>query len=477
VVTLVNPQKRDKMSGRLLLVLMMGAALGSLGQTAQDVTTVRAAVAKIETLARKVRKSHVSQGRRLQSMPDVDFGKLCTSKCWTAIKTSVVKMVDDMEKNCGAGALTNEECKKPGDTEKDGTGAPADPAPKEENQQDSPCLFDMGKMPMGPLGTLADACKAGVVKSLGPDTIYKMDLCTLSTFGFVCTAVLGDCATDNTQERKLFCQAPSADDKPEDPPNCDNPPDSEGDAMVNSFNQMCAYNPTGKFYCQQKAAAWQKKGAFKDEPEVLFPNPCDIDCNKPTGKAILEMGCCMGQFIAGGLKGSGMSAKAFRSAKAAVFKCGGMKAMEVCTGALSGMITPTKIFAGKQSVATCPATDAAEKETKAALAKTLAVSPGSLSLVACVPADSSCEGGNRRMAASTSTINYAVKVTGSTTAIAAKEKAVKAKIAANNAPAVDKTGATTGATTAAKDSVTAGCGSVSLSLGILVLSFLASCAM
>jgi len=458
------------MTGRLLLVLVLGTALGSLAQTAQDVTEVRAAVAKIEAQARKVSKSHSFQGRRLQSMPDIDFSSLCTSKCWAAIKTSMIKMVVDVEKNCGKDAMKDPAC----DKSKTGDAPPPDDSSSEAEQ----CLFDMGKMSLGPEGTLAEVCTKGVVKTLGPDTMYKMDMCMLSSFDFICDAILSTaCATDNTQERKLFCQPPSKDDEPEDPPDCDAPKSSEQEAMTDNFNQMCSYNPTGKFYCQQEAAAWEKKGAFKEEPEEIFPNPCDITCDNPTGKAIAAMGCCLGSLIAGSEKHGHMSAKALRSAKAATFKCGGMKAMQVCSGANSGMIKATKIFAGKQSVDTCPTTSAAEKKVKAALAKTLDVTPGSLSLMACVPAGSSCEGGSRRVAATGNTIHFATTVSGSDAVFAAKEKAVTAKIATVSGGKTGDTSKTGATVTTAANTVAAGCSSMSLPLGILALSFIASCAM
>merc|ERR1719453_2521083 len=229
------------------------------------------------------------------------------------------------------------------DKSKAGDGPPPD-EPKPDDNEHEQCLFDMGKMSMGPAGTLADVCKKGVVKELGPDSMFKMDMCALSSMEFICDAILSsDCATDNAEERKLFCQTNSEDDEKEEP-DCDNPPPNEQEAMTDNFNQMCAYNPTGKFYCQQAGAEWEKKGAFKEEPEEIFPNPCDIDCNNPTGKAIAAMGCCLGTLIAGSEKHGHMSAKALRSAKAATFKCGGMKAMQVCSGANSGMIKATKIF-------------------------------------------------------------------------------------------------------------------------------------
>jgi len=264
--------------------------------------------------------------------------------------------------------------------------------------------------------------------------------------------------------------------------------------MKDSFNLMCAYNPTKKFYCQQKAMEWEKKGAFKDDPDVIFPNPCDVDCNKPTGKAIADMGCCLGSLVFVMEKTKQMSAKEIRAVKAATYKCGGMKALQVCNGKDSGIMLPTKVMPGKSRVDKCPATSAEEKTFKTVLAKALKVKPVELSLVACVPAGSSCEGGSRRMggthddahdstpSASGNTMNYKVTVSGSEATVAAKEKAVQANIATNEANAGGKSApaksTSAAATVLPANSVSmASRDSLSLSLGIFGASLLLTHAM
>merc|ERR1712216_218761 len=114
----------------------------------------------------------------------------------------------------------------------------------------------------------------------------------------------------------------------------------------------------------------------------------------------------------------GMNAKKLRSVKAVTYKCGGMKAMDVCSGKDAGVLLSTKVLPGTKNVARCPANSKEEKGVTVGISQALGVKSTLISLVACVPAGSSCEGQNRRMASSSNTINYAVTVAGTASSVA-----------------------------------------------------------
>merc|ERR1719362_431205 len=99
------------------------------------------------------------------------------------------------------------------------------------------------------------------------------------------------------------------------------------------FNMICLKNPVDDFYCYEKIANDTKKGAWQEEgPEDTFPDPCDIDCDTPTAKAISGLGCCFATLLDASHKADMMTDRQLRLAKAGADKCGGTEAWTLCSG-------------------------------------------------------------------------------------------------------------------------------------------------
>lgn len=328
----------------------------------------------------------------------------------------MVKMSADMENNCP------KEVAKPCDLEAEKKKQ------AKEAKEPQTCMFDMCAMSLGPLGTMADVCAnpKGVAAQLGPTTGYNMTTCVLTSFDMICGSVCKqNCKADNKAERAMFCAPKNASDA-EEPVECKDDSQSSGN-MEDMFNLICAKNEKGE-YCQALGAAWEKKGAFGGDPTEVFPDPCAINCASVTGQAIASMGCCWGSFInAAEGNPSIMKEKELRVVKAATFKCVGMAGLAVCKG---GALLATDIIPGKIGVQKCPATTIEIRRLQAKLALDFSVSSKHVTIVVCTPAGkTACEGGGRRLASSTSSLVYAVKVTGSDQSkLSAKKTAVAAKI-------------------------------------------------
>jgi len=362
----------------------------------------------------------MARRRRRQKVPNQKG--LCGSACWDLIGKSMVKFAVDMEKNCP------KEPEKLCDLEEEKRKH------AEEKNEPQTCMFDMCTMSMGPLGTLSDVCKAGnITGALGPGSMYKMSLCVLNSFTMICDSVChATCQSDNAAERTLFCANKTAEEE-EEPVECSDDQQSASE-MEDMFNLMCAKNEEGK-YCQAMGGEWEKKGAFKGDPTEVFPDPCAIDCNSPTGQALKDMGCCWGSFINAAENNPAiMQMDELNTVKAATFKCAGMEGMRICNG---GVMLPTEVLTGKKGVSTCPTTTLDFRRLKATVAKDLKVPSTQISLVACTSGGSTgCEGGSRRLASTTATLNYAVKVTGSDKqGLETKKASVSSSIAAELAKA------------------------------------------
>jgi len=157
-----------------------------------------------------------------------------------------------------------------------------------------------------------------------------------------------------------------------------------------------------------------------------------------------------------------MPEKELRVVKAATFKCAGMKGMKICN---SGGMVPTEIISGKLGLGACPSTTLEVRSLKAQIGQGLAVPSKRVSLVACTAGgNSECEGGSRRMASTSASLNYAVKVTGK------DEQALAAKKASVSTRMKEKEAETIGDTTGADAVSMASRDSVSLLLGMFMMS-------
>jgi len=472
------------MNYTMLVFLMLSNFQGTAAQTEAQVAEVHASVRRAQALANKASKlpgftKAGSTERRLVSGSDIDYPALCQSECWTQISSAMVTMVANMEKNCPV--EPTEACDLEAEKQR---WAEEKEAQETGEVANATCAFDMCQMDMG-VGTLDAVCNdaEGLVGVFGPDTLYNMSLCTLSSFQMICDGFCSTaCQTNNAEERKFMCAPRDPSEVEEAPVECKDDSQSSQE-MEDMLNLMCSQNENGE-YCQAIAAEWEAKGAFSGDPTEVFPDPCVIDCSEATGQAIAAMGCCWGSFINVAERNTAMMAEEeLRAVKAATFKCAGVAGMSICN---TGTTVPTEVLAGKMGVQTCPATTLDLQTFVAQLAVNLEVTSSVVAVMTCIAGSTSCEGGSRRLTTSSSaSLTYTVKVSGSDSEkMAAKKASVTSKILAeevkapvptsdsgnDGASAATSTGNSTDTGNRSAMVSLAGCDSMSLLVGMLIVS-------
>jgi hypothetical protein len=372
------------------------------------------AVSHVHTYVHRLMKMHKGayksaflpkKGRRLDAVPN--FATMCASPCWNDIKTGMLAFMTAAETACPK--TTPAPCSP-------STPAPAAPTSKPENNT---CLFDTCS------GTIGRVCASSALK----DQVVKANPCSGAAVEFVCGAICGtSCTANSAEERKLFCPTGNTQkDDDDDGDQCEQGGSQSAEAMAGMFNFLCLKNSANNIYCQAKGMELSRGGAFAGSPTEEFPDPCNVDCSGPTGKAIAELGCCMGSLIQVNEKHKLMTHAELVSAKAATFKCGGAPAMTACNDAGAGLLVSTETVLGTKKVASCPTTAAAAKAEKINIANWVKMTPADVSLVACPRAGTNCmAGGGRRLETSSDQLQYSVSVTGTAATIASKKAAVQA---------------------------------------------------